>query len=89
MFRDTLVAKIEQAVGRELPELKHSEEFVSRDWPIGITYLEHGTPFDGAGCVRVAERILFSTGAFTGSPGWIEGVLANASLLAAEERSAA
>ena len=89
VFRDTLVAKIEQAVGRELPELKHAEEFVSRDWPIGITYLEHGTPFDGAGCVRVAERILFSTGAFTGSPGWIEGVLANASLLAAEELSAA
>ena len=89
VFRDTLAAKIEQAVGRELPELKHAEEFVSRDWPIGITYLEHGTPFDGAGCVQLAERILFSTGAFTGSPGWIEGVLANASLLAAESRSAA
>ena len=83
VFRDTLAAKIEQAVGRELPDLKHAEEFVSRDWPIGITYLEHGTPFDATGCVRLAERILFSTGAFTGNPGWIEGVLANASLLAA------
>jgi len=33
---------------------------------------------------RIGERILLSTGAFTGNPGWIEGVLANASLLASE-----
>jgi tryptophan oxidase VioA len=84
VFRDTLRAKIEQAVGRELPDLDHAEEFVSRDWPVGITYLERGTPFDGPGYVRIGERILLSTGAFTGNPGWIEGVLANASLLASE-----
>ncbi|HEY3646544.1 MAG TPA: FAD-dependent oxidoreductase [Streptosporangiaceae bacterium] len=82
VFRDTLEAKIEQAVGRELPDLKYAEELVTRHWPIGITYLEHGTAFDSTGCLRIAERIQFSTGAFTGNPGWIEGVLANASLLA-------
>jgi monoamine oxidase len=84
VFRDTLRAKIEQAAGRELPDLDHAEEFVSRHWPVGITYLERGTPFDGPGYVRIGERILLSTGAFTGNPGWIEGVLANASLLASE-----
>jgi hypothetical protein len=82
VFRDTLEAKVEQAVGRELPDLKRAEEFVSRHWPIGITYLEHGTAFDSTGCLRIADRIHFSTGAFTGNPGWIEGVLANASQLA-------
>ncbi len=81
-FRDTVTAKIEQAAGTELPELRHAEDLVSRYWPIGITYLEQGSPADGAGCVRIADRIQLSTGAFTGNPGWIEGVLANASQLA-------
>jgi monoamine oxidase len=81
-FRDTMTAKIEQAVGRELPELRQAEELVSRHWPVGITYLQQGIPGDGAGCVRIADRIQLSTGAFTGNPGWIEGVLANASQLA-------
>ena len=84
VFRDTLRAKIEQAAGRELPDLDHAEELVSRHWPVGITYLERGTPYDGPGYVRIGEQILLSTGAFTGNPGWIEGVLTNASLLASE-----
>jgi hypothetical protein len=84
VFRATLRAKIEQAAGRELPDLDRAEEFVSRHWPVGITYLERDTPFDGLGHVRIGERILLSTGAFTGNPGWIEGVLSNASLLAGE-----
>ncbi|MEV6524470.1 FAD-dependent oxidoreductase [Longispora sp. NPDC051575] len=77
-FHREVAARIEQAVGRRLPQLAGLTDLVCRYWPAGVTYLGRGAPAVGPGCVRIADRILLGTCAFSRNPGWVEGALDSA-----------